>query len=135
MQAELVKAATSEKLAEIDWTKNIEISELVARDQRKAKDVVKAIKKRLSNKNPNTQLFAVMLLEMLMNNIGNHIHEQVVDAEIIPILVKIVKKKVIFSRNYLILSVLNIDFSLLTLGFFFFACSQICLSENEYFSY
>ncbi|CAL5214663.1 unnamed protein product [Lathyrus oleraceus] len=93
MQAELVKAATSEKLAEIDWTKNIEISELVARDQRKAKDVVKAIKKRLSNKNPNTQLFAVMLLEMLMNNIGNHIHEQVVDAEIIPILVKIVKKK------------------------------------------
>ncbi|XP_058731141.1 TOM1-like protein 5 [Vicia villosa] len=93
MAAELVNAATSEKLAEIDWTKNIEISELVARDQRKAKDVVKAIKKRLGNKNPNTQLYAVMLLEMLMNNIGNHIHEKVVDAEIIPILVKIVKKK------------------------------------------
>lgn len=34
MAAELVNAATSEKLAEIDWTKNIEISELVARDQR-----------------------------------------------------------------------------------------------------
>lgn len=93
MAAELVNAATSEKLAEINWTKNIEISELVARDQRKAKEVVKAIKKRLGNKNPNTQLYAVMLLEMLMNNIGNHIHEQVVDAEIIPILVKIVKKK------------------------------------------
>ncbi|KAL5053197.1 hypothetical protein RYX36_033879 [Vicia faba] len=93
MAAELVNAATSEKLAEVDWTKNIEISELVARDQRKTKDVVKAIKKRLGNKNPKTQLYAVMLLEMLMNNIGNHIHEQVVDAEIIPILVKIVKKK------------------------------------------
>ncbi|CAK8579062.1 unnamed protein product [Lathyrus sativus] len=93
MAAELVNAATNEKLKEIDWTKNIEISELVARDQRKAKDVVKAIKKRLGNKNPNTQLYAVMLLEMLMNNIGNHIHEQVVVAEIIPILVKIVKKK------------------------------------------
>ncbi|XP_027187269.1 TOM1-like protein 5 isoform X2 [Cicer arietinum] len=59
----------------------------------KAKDVVKAIKKRLGNKNPNTQLYAVMLLEMLMNNIGDHIHQQVIDAEIIPILVKIVKKK------------------------------------------
>lgn len=34
MAAELVNAATSEKLAEIDWMKNIEISELVARDQR-----------------------------------------------------------------------------------------------------
>lgn len=79
MQAELVKAATSEKLAEIDWTKNIEISELVARDQRKAKYVVKAIKKRLSNKNPNTQLFVVMLLEILMNNIGNHTHEPLVE--------------------------------------------------------
>lgn len=93
MAAELVNAATSEKLSEIDWMKNIEISELVARDQRKAKDVVKAIKKRLGNKNPNTQLYAVMLLEMLMNNIGDHIHEQVVHAEVIPILVKIIKKK------------------------------------------
>jgi len=34
MAAELVNAATSEKLSEIDWMKNIEISELVARDQR-----------------------------------------------------------------------------------------------------
>ncbi|XP_045823370.1 TOM1-like protein 5 [Trifolium pratense] len=93
MAAELVNAATSEKLSEIDWMKNIEISELVAHDQRKAKDVVKAIKKRLGNKNPNAQLYAVMLLEMLMNNIGDPIHQQVVDAEIIPIFVKIVKKK------------------------------------------
>ncbi|XP_027340605.1 TOM1-like protein 5 isoform X2 [Abrus precatorius] len=30
---------------------------------------------------------------MLMNNIGNHIHQQVIDTGIIPILVKIVKKK------------------------------------------
>ncbi|KAI9079785.1 hypothetical protein K1719_038406 [Acacia pycnantha] len=93
MAAELVNAATSEKLAEIDWTKNIEICELVARDQRQARDVVKAIKKRLSSKNPNAQLYAVTLLEMLMNNIGDHMHKQVIDTGIIPILVKIVKKK------------------------------------------
>ncbi|KAK4256852.1 hypothetical protein QN277_006520 [Acacia crassicarpa] len=93
MAAELVNAATSEKLAEIDWTKNIEICELVAQDQRQARDVVKAIKKRLSSKNPNAQLYAVTLLEMLMNNIGDHMHKQVTDTGIIPILVKIVKKK------------------------------------------
>lgn len=34
MAAELVNAATSEKLAETDWTKNIEICELVAHDHR-----------------------------------------------------------------------------------------------------
>ncbi|KAG4391502.1 hypothetical protein GLYMA_05G197500v4 [Glycine max] len=57
--AALVNAATSEKLAETDWMKNIEICELVAHDQRQARDVVKAIKKRLGNKNPNIQLYAV----------------------------------------------------------------------------
>ncbi|CAJ1974764.1 unnamed protein product [Sphenostylis stenocarpa] len=93
MAAELVNGATSEKLAETDWTKNIEICELVAHDKRQARDVVKAIKKRLGSKQPNAQLYAVMLLEMLMNNIGEHIHEQVIDNGIIPVLVKIVKKK------------------------------------------
>ncbi|KAE9608634.1 hypothetical protein Lal_00020712 [Lupinus albus] len=93
MAAELVNAATSERLAETDWAKNIEICELVAHDKRQARDVVKAIKKRLGSKHPNTQLYAVMLLEMLMNNTGEHIHEQVIDTGIIPILVKIVKKK------------------------------------------
>ncbi|XP_057417844.1 TOM1-like protein 5 isoform X1 [Lotus japonicus] len=95
MAAEFINAATSEKLTEVDWIKNIEICELVAHDPspRQARDVVKGIKKRLGNKNPDTQLYAVKLLEMLMNNIGDRIHEQVIDTGIIPILVKIVKKK------------------------------------------
>ncbi|KAE8649605.1 TOM1-like protein 5 isoform X2 [Cucumis sativus] len=76
MAAELVNSATSEKLAETDWMKNIQICELVAHDQRQAKEVIKAIKKRLGNKNANAQLYAVLLLEMLMNNIGEAIHKQ-----------------------------------------------------------
>ncbi|KAL0350364.1 UNVERIFIED_CONTAM: TOM1-like protein 5 [Sesamum radiatum] len=93
MASELVSAATSYKLTEMDWTKNIEICELVARDHRQAKDVVKAIKKRLGSKSSNTQLYAVLLLEMLMNNIGEPVHKQVIDTGVLPILVKIVKKK------------------------------------------
>lgn len=93
MAAELVNSATSDKLTEIDWTKNIEICELVARDHKQARDVVKAIKKRLGSKSPNSQLFSVNLLEMLMNNIGEPVHKQVIDTGILPILVKIVKKK------------------------------------------
>lgn len=34
MAAELVNSATSEKLSEMDWMKNIQICELVARDHR-----------------------------------------------------------------------------------------------------
>ncbi|XP_042506159.1 TOM1-like protein 5 [Macadamia integrifolia] len=93
MAAELVNSATSDKLTEMDWMKNIEICELVAYDQGKSKDVIKAIKKRLGNKNPSIQLFSVLLLEMLMNNCGEHIHKQVISNGILPILVKIVKKK------------------------------------------
>ncbi|KAF1867153.1 hypothetical protein Lal_00049582 [Lupinus albus] len=107
MAAELVSAATTEKLVEIDWMKNIAICELVAHDHRQARDVVKAIKKRLGNKKPNTQLYAVMLLEMLMNNIGDHIHKQVIDTGIIPILVKIVKKKSNFPVRERIFLLLN----------------------------
>lgn len=93
MAAGLVDSATSEKLTEMDWAKNIEICELVAHDQRQARDVIKAIKKRLGSKNSNTQLYAVMLLEMLMNNIGDHVHKQVIDTGLLSILLKIVKKK------------------------------------------
>ncbi|EPS70776.1 hypothetical protein M569_03981, partial [Genlisea aurea] len=93
MAAELVNSATSDKLSEVDWTKNIEICELVARDSKKAKDVIKAIKKCLGSKSANRQLYAVSLLEMLINNIGETVHQQVVDKGILPVLVKIVKKK------------------------------------------
>ncbi|KAJ8544069.1 hypothetical protein K7X08_025687 [Anisodus acutangulus] len=58
-----------------------------------ARDVVKAIKKRLGSKSSNSQLFSVHLLEMLINNIGEPVHKQVIDTGILPILVKIVKKK------------------------------------------
>ncbi|XP_062195560.1 TOM1-like protein 5 [Phragmites australis] len=93
MTSEMVKAATSEKLKEMDWAKNIEICELVAQDPGKAKDVIKSIKKCIGSRSKNTQLYAVMLLEMLMNNCGEPIHRQVIDNGLLPILVKIVKKK------------------------------------------
>ncbi|KAK9735209.1 hypothetical protein RND81_04G190900 [Saponaria officinalis] len=93
MASELVNSATSDKLPEVDWAKYIEICELVAHDQRQAKTVVKAIKKRLGSKSATAQQYAVMLLEMLMNNIGEPVHKQVIEAGLLPILVKIVKKK------------------------------------------
>ena len=37
----------------------------------------------------------LQLLEMLMNNCGEHIHREVIEIGLLPIMVKIVKKKVI----------------------------------------
>ncbi|KAI6691715.1 hypothetical protein NL676_019425 [Syzygium grande] len=107
MAADLVNAATSDKLDEVDWTKNIQICELVSRDQRAAKDAIKAIKKRLGGKSPNSQLHAIMLLEMLMNNIGEYIHKQVIESGILPILVKIVKTKTEFPIQERVFNLLD----------------------------
>ncbi|WVZ95520.1 hypothetical protein U9M48_041273 [Paspalum notatum var. saurae] len=93
MASDMVKAATSDKLKDMDWAKNIQICELVAQDPGKAKDVIKSIKKGIGSRSKSTQLYAVMLLEMLMNNCGEPIHKQVIDNGLLPILVKIVKKK------------------------------------------
>jgi len=93
MASELVNVATNEKLKEVDWTKHIEVCELVARNHSQGNDVIRSIKKRLRNKNPNVQLFSVMLLEMLLNNCGEYIHKQMIDNELLPILTKIVKNK------------------------------------------
>ncbi|XP_042470872.1 TOM1-like protein 5 isoform X1 [Zingiber officinale] len=93
MAADMVNSATSEKLKEMDWAKNIEICELITHDPLQSNAVIKSIKKQLKNKNVNTQYFSVMLLEMVMNNCGEQVHKQVIDNEILSILVKIVKKK------------------------------------------
>ncbi|AQK51823.1 ENTH/VHS/GAT family protein [Zea mays] len=60
MASEMVKAMTSDKLKEMDWAKNIEIYELVAQDPRKAKDVIKSVKKCIGSRSKTTQLFPVM---------------------------------------------------------------------------
>ncbi|KAL4183945.1 hypothetical protein AMTRI_Chr11g100840 [Amborella trichopoda] len=93
MAAELVNLATNEALKEPDWAKNIEICEIVSRNEGEVKVVIKSIKKRLGSKNPNTQLLSIMLLEVLMNNCGEHVHRQVIDTGLLPMMVKIVKKK------------------------------------------
>ncbi|XP_050378053.1 TOM1-like protein 5 isoform X2 [Argentina anserina] len=105
----------------MDWTKNIQICELVAHDNRQARDVIKAIKKRLGSKN---------LLEMLMNNIGEQIHKQVIDVGIIHILVKIVKKKSdlpVRERIFLLLDATHTSSRFLLLS-----CDD-CLTPSESF--
>ncbi|KAF9661000.1 hypothetical protein SADUNF_Sadunf19G0022300 [Salix dunnii] len=56
----------------------------------------------------------LQLLEMLMNDIGEQVHRQVIDTGILPILVKIVKKKV--DHSLLVQRLLSIIFLETALG-------------------
>lgn len=75
----------------------------------------------------------MQLLEMLMNNIGDHIHKLVIDTGILPILVKIVKKKVwagfLMHNLWCVADFYNYHL----ICFTFFSDSQICLYERGYF--
>uniref|UniRef100_A0A0D9WF98 VHS domain-containing protein n=1 Tax=Leersia perrieri TaxID=77586 RepID=A0A0D9WF98_9ORYZ len=88
-----VDKATSELLLGPDWTLNIDICDGVNSDHGQAKEVIKALKKRLQHKNSKVQFFALTLLETLMKNCGDYVHSQVVERDILHEMIKIVKKK------------------------------------------
>ncbi|KAL3617398.1 hypothetical protein CASFOL_037719 [Castilleja foliolosa] len=88
-----VEKATSEFLIGPDWTLNIEICDIVNSNQMLAKDVVKAVKKRLLHKNPRVILLSLTLLETMVKNCGDFVHFQIAERNILPEMVKIVRKK------------------------------------------
>ncbi|KAL8517121.1 hypothetical protein ACS0TY_015368 [Phlomoides rotata] len=88
-----VDKATSEFLIGPDWTLNIDICDIVNSNQMLAKDVVKAVKRRLQHKSPKVQLLALTLLETMVKNCGDYVHFQIAERSILPEMVKIVKKK------------------------------------------
>ncbi|KAI3447840.1 hypothetical protein Pfo_004505 [Paulownia fortunei] len=88
-----VDKATSEFLSGPDWTMNIDICDTINSNQMLAKDVVKAVKKRLQHKNPKVQLLALTLLETMVKNCGDYVHFQIAERNILQEMVKIVKKK------------------------------------------
>ncbi|KAL4572757.1 hypothetical protein LXL04_019540 [Taraxacum kok-saghyz] len=88
-----VDKATSEFLNGPDWTLNIDICDTINANHWLAKDVVKALKKRLQHKNPHVQLLCLTLLETMVKNCGDNVHHQIAERNILPEMIKIVKKK------------------------------------------
>ncbi|XP_076904957.1 TOM1-like protein 6 [Bidens hawaiensis] len=88
-----VDKATSDFLIEPDWTLNIDICDTINANSWLAKDVVKALKKRLQHKNPNVQLLSLTLLETMVKNCGEHVHVQIGERNMLPDMIKIVKKR------------------------------------------
>ncbi|KAJ0681310.1 putative TOM1-like protein, plant [Helianthus annuus] len=88
-----VDKATSDFLNGPDWTLNIDICDTLNANPWLAKDVVKALKKRLQHKNPNVQLLSLTLLETMVKNCGENVHFQIAERNLLPEMIKIVKKK------------------------------------------
>uniref|UniRef100_A0A3N7F867 VHS domain-containing protein n=1 Tax=Populus trichocarpa TaxID=3694 RepID=A0A3N7F867_POPTR len=88
-----VDKATSDLLIGPDWTMNIDICDSVNSHHWQAKDVVKALKKRLQHKSPKVQLLALTLLETMVKNCGDYVHFQIAEKNVLGEMVKIIKKK------------------------------------------
>ncbi|XP_011019039.1 PREDICTED: target of Myb protein 1-like [Populus euphratica] len=88
-----VDKATCDLLIGPDWTMNIDICDSVNSHHWQAKDVVKALKKRLQHKSPKVQLLTLTLLETLVKNCGDYVHFQIAEKNVLGEMVKIIKKK------------------------------------------
>lgn len=88
-----VERATSDLLGGPDWGLNLEICDALNKNPSLSRDVVKALKKRLSNKSVKVQTLALTVLEMIMTNCGDPVHRMVAEKDVLHDMVKIVKKK------------------------------------------
>ncbi|KAL6853755.1 hypothetical protein ACP4OV_019784 [Aristida adscensionis] len=91
--ASRVDKATSHLLMGPDWAVNLEICDIINADVWQTKDVVKAVKKRLQNKDPKVQFYALTLLETMMKNCGEYVQFEVSEQHILQEMVKIIQKK------------------------------------------
>ncbi|KAH9549356.1 hypothetical protein CY35_10G014500 [Sphagnum magellanicum] len=88
-----VERATNELLSGPDWSLNLDICDMINNDPGQAKDVIKQLKKRITNKNATIQILALTVFETIMKNCGESVHQQVAEKDVLREMVKIVKKK------------------------------------------
>ncbi|KAK4777181.1 hypothetical protein SAY86_005869 [Trapa natans] len=91
-----VEKATSDLLINPDWTMNIDIRDYVNTRPGQARDVLKALKKRLPDGTSLCRYLPMDFsfhLEAMVNNCGDYIHFQIVERNIPKEMVKIIKKK------------------------------------------
>lgn len=103
----LVDRATSDLLIGPDWAMNLDICDIINNHPGQARDIVKAVRKRLSNKHGKVQLLALTVLETLIKNCGEIVHQQVAEKDILHEMVKIVKKKTDMAVRDKILELLD----------------------------
>ncbi|XP_003964777.2 hepatocyte growth factor-regulated tyrosine kinase substrate isoform X4 [Takifugu rubripes] len=89
----LLDKATSQLLLETDWESILQICDLIRQGDAQAKYAVGAIKKKLNDKNPHVALYALEVLESVVKNCGQTVHDEVACKQTMEELKDLLKKQ------------------------------------------
>ncbi|KAH0629398.1 hypothetical protein JD844_011450 [Phrynosoma platyrhinos] len=77
----LLDKATSQLLLETDWESILQICDMIRQGDTQAKYAVSAIKKKVNDKNPHVALYALEVLESVVKNCGQTVHDEVANKQ------------------------------------------------------
>ncbi|XP_026882557.2 hepatocyte growth factor-regulated tyrosine kinase substrate isoform X1 [Electrophorus electricus] len=89
----LLDKATSQLLLETDWESILQICDLIRQGDTQAKYAIGAIKKKLNDKNPHVALYALEVLESVVKNCGQTVHDEVASKQTMEELKELLKKQ------------------------------------------
>uniref|UniRef100_A0A8D1ZCC8 Hepatocyte growth factor-regulated tyrosine kinase substrate n=1 Tax=Sus scrofa TaxID=9823 RepID=A0A8D1ZCC8_PIG len=92
--------ATSQLLLETDWESILQICDLIRQGDTQAKYAVSSIKKKVNDKNPHVALYALEVMESVVKNCGQTVHDEVANKQTMEELKELLKRQVEVSvRN------------------------------------
>nr|XP_025715570.1 hepatocyte growth factor-regulated tyrosine kinase substrate isoform X4 [Callorhinus ursinus] len=86
--------ATSQLLLETDWESILQICDLIRQGDTQAKYAVSAIKKKVNDKNPHVALYALEVMESVVKNCGQTVHDEVANKQTMEELKELLKRQV-----------------------------------------
>uniref|UniRef100_A0A671MV33 Hepatocyte growth factor-regulated tyrosine kinase substrate n=1 Tax=Sinocyclocheilus anshuiensis TaxID=1608454 RepID=A0A671MV33_9TELE len=89
----LLEKATSQLLLETDWESILQICDLIRQGDTQAKYAIGAVKKKLNDKNPHVALYALEVLESVVKNCGQTVHDEVASKQTMEELKELFKKQ------------------------------------------
>ncbi|KAM5274381.1 hepatocyte growth factor-regulated tyrosine kinase substrate isoform 2-T2 [Ctenodactylus gundi] len=90
----LLDKATSQLLLETDWESILQICDLIRQGDTQAKYAVNSIKKKVSDKNPHVALYALEVMESVVKNCGQTVHDEVANKQTMEELKELLKRQV-----------------------------------------
>nr|XP_033817940.1 hepatocyte growth factor-regulated tyrosine kinase substrate isoform X2 [Geotrypetes seraphini] len=90
----LLDKATSQLLLETDWESILQICDMIRQGDTQAKYAVNAIKKKVNDKNPHVALYALEVLESVVKNCGQTVHDEVANKQTMEELKDLLKRLV-----------------------------------------
>ncbi|XP_018089683.1 hepatocyte growth factor-regulated tyrosine kinase substrate L homeolog isoform X1 [Xenopus laevis] len=90
----LLDKATSQLLLETDWESILQICDMIRQGDTQAKYAVAAIKKKINDKNPHVAIFALEVLESIVKNCGQTVHDEVANKQSMEELKELQKRQV-----------------------------------------